>query len=128
MLLDGLAKATATAAPDYWVIEGTSFPQAGNHSAGVQRQYGGAVGKKANCQIAVSLHRADHEAGKGQPLGWRLYLPERWTGDPARRPRAKKGLPLPTLPQVRRSLQAALIHLSGRCPWCHTRFPSFDST
>jgi len=27
-----------------------------------------------------------------------------------------------TLPQARRSLQAALIRLAGRCPWCRTRF------
>ena len=40
----------------------------------------------------------------------------------------QKSLPLPTLPQTRRSLQVALIHLSGRCPWCHTRFPSPNST
>ena len=43
------------------------------------------------------------------------------------RRRTKKSLPPPTLPQVRRSLQAALIRLSGRCPRCRTRFhpPNF---
>jgi SRSO17 transposase len=107
VLLEGLAKATATAAPDYWVIDETSFPKAGNHSAGVQRQYCGALGKKANCQIAVSLHRADHEAGKSQPLGWRLYLPESWTGDPARRQRA--GIPPPVVHQSKLDLALGLI-------------------
>lgn len=49
--------------------------------------------------------------------------------EPARlRRRAQKSLPAPTLPQVRRLLQTALIRLSGRCPWCHTRFHPPNST
>ena len=91
VLLEALARATATTAPAYWIIDETSFPKAGSHSAGVQRQYCGALGKKANCQLAVSLHRADEAAGKSQPLAWRLFLPESWTEDPARCQRA--GIP-----------------------------------
>ena len=87
-LLEGLAKTTATAPPAYWILDETSFPKAGQHSAGVQRQYCGALGKTANCQLAVSLHRADEAAGKSQPLSWRLFLPESWTDDPARCQRA----------------------------------------
>ena len=90
VLLEGLA--TATAAPSYWILDETSFPKAGGHSAGVQRQYCGALGKTANCQLAVSLHRADEAAGTSQPLAWRLFLPESWTDDPARCQRA--GVPL----------------------------------
>ena len=84
VLLEALAKTTATTPPAYWIIDETSFPKAGSHSAGVQRQYCGALGKKANCQLTVSLHRADEAAGTGQPLSWRLFLPESWTDDPAR--------------------------------------------
>ena len=54
----------------------------------MQRQYCGALGKKANCQLAVSLHRADEAAGTSQPLGWRLFLPESWADDPTRCQRA----------------------------------------
>lgn len=76
VLLEALAKETARSPSDHWIIDETSFPKAGDCSAGVQRQYGGALGKKANCQIAVSLHRADGQGGTSQPLAWRLYLPE----------------------------------------------------
>jgi SRSO17 transposase len=66
-------------APGAWVMDDTSFPKKGEHSVGVQRQYCGALGKKANCQVAVSLHRADRSGSS--PLGFRLYLPESWTAD-----------------------------------------------
>ena len=51
-------------------------------------EYGGALGKKANCQLAVSLHRAEEAAATSQPLAWRLFLPEGWVDDAARCQRA----------------------------------------
>ena len=81
---------TAELVPDpAWVVDDTGFPKQGAHSVGVARQYSGTLGKVGNCQVAVSLH---HVGEHGHAvLGWRLYLPECWTTDPARRQAA--GIP-----------------------------------
>jgi SRSO17 transposase len=67
---------------EVWIIDETSFPKAGQHSVGVARQYCGALGKIANCQVAVSLHWSSAEASC--PLVWRLYLPKEWLEDAER--------------------------------------------
>jgi SRSO17 transposase len=56
-----------------WIIDDTSFPKQGRHSVGVARQYCGQLGKKDNCQVAVSLSLANGDASL--PVGYRLYLP-----------------------------------------------------
>jgi len=75
--------AEALAEPDgVFLIDDTTFPKAGRHSVGVQRQYCGALGKKANCQCAVSVH---YSASQGHgPLALRLFLPQAWLEDSAR--------------------------------------------
>jgi SRSO17 transposase len=65
-----------------WIIDDTGFPKKGRHSVGVARQYCGQLGKRDNCQIAVSLSLANHAASL--PVAWRLYLPLEWTADAAR--------------------------------------------
>ncbi|MEH0518899.1 transposase [Streptomyces stelliscabiei] len=72
--------------PEVWVIDDVSFPKCGTASVGVARQYCGAVGKRANCQVAVSVHAATDTASC--PLDWQLYLPREWADEPDRRRRA----------------------------------------
>ncbi|WP_199571680.1 IS701 family transposase [Streptomyces murinus] len=68
--------------PEVWVVDDVSFPKCGRASVGVARQYCGALGKRANCQVAVSVHAATDTASC--PLEWELFLPEEWTTDPRR--------------------------------------------
>jgi SRSO17 transposase len=74
-------------APEAWIIDETSFPKAGSESVGVARQYCGALGKTANCQVAVSLHFANQQVSV--PVSWRLYLPKDWSEDAGRRQKVK---------------------------------------
>jgi len=65
-----------------FVIDDTSFPKQGKLSVGVQRQYCGALGKKANCQVAVSVHYVSPQGH--YPLALQLYLPQSWIRDKPR--------------------------------------------
>jgi SRSO17 transposase len=69
--------------PDAWAVDDVSVPKDGRMSVGVARQYCGALGKRANCQVAVSVHAVSDTASC--PLQWRLFLPEEWVQDTGRR-------------------------------------------
>ena len=74
---------------EVWILDETSFPKCGSHSVGVSHQYCGHLGKQANCQVAVSLSLANHDASL--PVAWQLYLPKQWAEDQALREKA--GIP-----------------------------------
>lgn len=62
-----------------WIIDDTGFLKQGRHSPGVQRQYTGSAGKRANCQIGVSLVLANSHADI--PVDFKLYIPQSWADD-----------------------------------------------
>src|SRR5262249_21167636 len=66
-----------------WIVDDTGFPKQGKHSVGVARQYCGQTGKSDNCQVAVSLSVSTWYSSL--PIAYRLYLPEVWGQDAARR-------------------------------------------
>jgi SRSO17 transposase len=72
-----------------WIVDDTGLPKKGKLSVGVARQYCGQLGKRDNCQVAVTLSVANEHASL--PVAYRLYLPEAWAADPARR--ATAGVP-----------------------------------
>jgi SRSO17 transposase len=54
---------------------------------GVARQYSGTLGKVGNCQVTLNCHYA--ERTMAWPVATRLYLPQPWADDPARRQKAQ---------------------------------------
>jgi SRSO17 transposase len=83
-----------------WIVDDTGIPKKGKHSVGVARQYCGELGKQDSCQVAVTLSVASDQASL--PIAFRLYLPEVWASDRARRKKA--GVPaeiaFETKPQI----------------------------
>ncbi|MFI1295101.1 IS701 family transposase [Streptomyces noursei] len=77
--------------PEAWVVDDTSFPKAGNQSAGAAPQWCGALGKKSLCQVGVSLHAVTDSASV--PLSWRLFLPQEWA-DLTDERRVRAGVPV----------------------------------
>jgi SRSO17 transposase len=91
------------------VIDESGFPKRGKHSAGVGRQYCGAVGQVTNCQVGVFL---SYVTTLGHALIDReLYLPEDWCADPLRRHQAHipESVSFQTKPELaQRMLERAL--------------------
>jgi len=75
--------------PRAWAIDDVSFPKDGRMSVAVAHQYCGALGKQANCQVAVSVHAVSDTASC--PVQWRLFVPAEWDTDAYRR--ARTGVP-----------------------------------
>jgi SRSO17 transposase len=99
------------------LVDETSFPKHGDQSVAVARQYCGAVGKIANCQVAVSTALLAER--QMWPTTMELYLPEDWAADPDRRARAAIPRRLPFRPKWRiavthvRQVRAAGLQIEG---------------
>jgi SRSO17 transposase len=100
-----------------FVLDETGFPKQGRQSVGVARQYSGTLGKVGNCQVGVFLGYA---AARGHALiDLRLYLPQRWTEDPARCQAA--GVPAGIAFQTKPQLGLAMLRqarAAGHLPGC----------
>lgn len=89
-------------------VDETGFPKKGTQSVGVKRQYSGTLGRIDNCQIGVM---ANYCSSNGHTLiDRRLFLPQEWAGDAARREAAgvPEGVVFRTKPELAlEMLQAA---------------------
>ena len=99
------------------VVDETGFLKKGTHSVGVARQYSGTAGRIENCQVGVFL-------GYASPLGQalidrRLYLPEAWAGDDARRRQVQvpETVEFATKPQIACALIASALDAGVPCAW-----------
>lgn len=69
------------------LIDDTSIPKQGRESAGVARQYCGALGKVANCQVIVTA--ALRSGPAVWPMAMELFLGKEWCEDDDRRERTR---------------------------------------
>src|SRR5438477_5895412 len=100
------------------VVDESGFVKKGALSVGVARQYSGTAGRIENCQIGVFLAYASRF---GQALiDRRLYLPETWSTDEARR--EKTGVPqdlsFATKPQIACELMPRRLMPACPAPGC----------
>jgi SRSO17 transposase len=87
------------------VFDPSGFVKKGTASVGVQRQWCGRLGKVENCQVGVFLgyvSRKEHVLANV-----RLYLPEEWARDRARR--NKGGVPKTVQFQTRHELALSML-------------------
>lgn len=91
-----------------FVVDASGFQKWGSKSVGIQRQWCGRLGKIENCQVGEFLAYASM---KGAILiDRRLYLPETWANDPARRTEAH----IPENVEFRKGWQLALEMIKER--------------
>jgi SRSO17 transposase len=126
--------AAAHIAPEAYAIDDTGFPKDGYDSPGVARMYCGALGKRGNCQIGVSVNLVSDHASAA--VDWRLFIPDSWDDTTAgddrllaeaiRRRRQRAGIPMrsATARSGARRLRCSTRSVSGgscrSCRWSPT--------
>lgn len=103
--------------PEAWQIDDVSAPKDGRTSVGVARHSCGGLGRRANCQVAVSVHAVTDAASC--PLQWRRFLPTEWASDPDRRAKTQ----VPADVGHREKWLLALGMLDPRAAWDMTPPP-----
>lgn len=103
----GLVEASLGEEGGVLTVDGSDIPKQGTHSAGVARQWCGALGKKANCQAGVFVGCA---SGQGYTLlDRRLYLPELWFSDGYRERWQQAAIPAQTPFVTKPALAATMV-------------------
>jgi SRSO17 transposase len=97
------------------IFDDTGFDKKGRHSVGVARQYTGTVGKITNCQVTVNCQYAERTLA--WPVATRLYLPEGWAEEEARRKRAH--VPKDVVFQTKAEIALALLDEANHCEVKH---------
>ena len=101
----------------FLLVDETAFPKHGDQSVAVGRPYCGALGKIANCQVAVSTALLVDQLT--WPTTMELYVPNDWAEDADRRARADIPRPLRFQPKWRiglthvRQVRAAGLQIDG---------------
>ena len=98
------------------ILDDTGFEKRGRHSVGVARQYTGTAGKVTNCQVTVNCHYAERTLA--WPVATRLYLPQEWATDEARRQQAH--VPAAVRFQTKAEIALALLDEARACGVAHT--------
>ena len=91
------------------IFDPSGFPKKGTKSVGVARQWCGRLGKIENCQVGVYMAYASRK--EHAITNMRLYLPEEWAKDRARRKEA--GVPKSITFQTRHELALAMLDEQG---------------
>jgi SRSO17 transposase len=101
--------ASADAVGIVGVVDESGFAKKGDHSAGVDRQYNGRLGKEDNCQVGVYLVAV--APGGSALMDHQLYLPESWCQDDeaTRQRRAKAHIPETIAFQTKPEIAAAMV-------------------
>jgi SRSO17 transposase len=103
--------ALASARDGVLICDDTGFAKKGRHAVGVARQYTGTVGKITNCQVTVNCHYAERTLA--WPVATRLYLPQGWAEDEARRQRAH--VPKEVVFATKAEIALGLLDEANRC-------------
>jgi SRSO17 transposase len=101
-----------------WNSDETGFPKKGTKSVGVKRQYSGTLGRTDNCQVAVF---ANYCSPKGHTfMDRRLFLPEEWARDLARRKEAgvPPGVVFRTKPELALEMVINAVNEGVPFRWC----------
>jgi SRSO17 transposase len=93
------------------IFDDTGFEKQGRHSVGVAHQYTGTAGKLTNCQVTVNCHYAERTLAG--PVATRLYLPQTWAEDAARRKQAHVPEAVPF--QTKAEIALALLDEANAC-------------